>query len=63
MQSEYFIRERLDKLYAILADLWTEIKELEAAKSTDLFEYVELCEEYDFTMEKINLLKWVLGDE
>ena len=63
MQSEYFIRERLDKLYANCKDLWHEIKEFEAAGLIDAFEYMELCEECDLIMEKINLLEWVLGDE
>lgn len=63
MQSEYSIRERLKKLNANVADLWNEIKELESAGLANLFEYVELCEECDCAMGKIELLKWVLGDE
>ncbi len=63
MISEYFIRERLDKLYDELAHVQIDMEELRDVVFLDDPEYVELCMIHDFLLEKINLLRWVLGDE
>ena len=63
MISEYFIRERLDKLYNELDCIEVEIEELGKEVFFDDPEYTELCMIYDFLSEKIDLLRWVLGDE
>lgn len=63
MISEYFIRERLDKLYDELDRIEVEIEELGKVVFFDDPEYTELCMIHDFLSEKINLLRWVLGDE
>ena len=63
MISEYFVRERLDKLCDELDSIEVEIEELGKVVFLDDPEYTELCMTHDFLSEKINLLRWVLGDE
>ena len=62
MVSEYFIEERLGKLYDELERIQDELEELRNVVFLDDPEYVELCMIHDFVLEKINLLRWVLGD-
>lgn len=62
MISEYFIQERLGKLYDELEHIQDEMEELRYVVFLDDPEYVELCMIHDFVLEKINLLRWVLGD-
>lgn len=59
MVSEYFIRERLGKMYDELERIQIEMGEF----YLDDPEYRELCTFYEFLLEKIDLLHWVLGDE
>lgn len=62
MISEYFIRERLDKLYDKLGEIWNELQIIgEAGLFTSDCE--DLKEEYYILLEKIDLLHWVLGDK
>ena len=63
MTSEYFIRERLDKLYDKLGEVWNELQIMGEAGLFDTLECEELKEEYFALLEKIDLLRWVLGDE
>lgn len=62
MVSKYFIEERLGKLYDELERIQDELEELRNVVFLDDPEYVELCMIHDFVLEKINLLRWVLGD-
>ena len=63
MISEYFIRERLDKLYDELARVQIDMEELRDAVFFNNPEYIELCMIQDSLSEKIDLLEWVLGDK
>ena len=63
MISEYFIKERIGKLYDELELIQAEMEELRNVVFLDDPEYVELCMIQDFLLEKINLLRWVLGDK
>jgi hypothetical protein len=63
MISEYFIRERLGKLYDELDCVRAEMEGFKGIFFSDDPEYESLSMNHDFLLEKIDLLWWVLGDE
>jgi hypothetical protein len=63
MISEYFIRERIGKLYDELDCVQAEMEEFKGMFYLEDPEYERLSMIHDFLLEKIDLLWWVLGDE